>query len=338
MPPPTMKQIAAELGVSVTTVSKVLNKAPDIGEVTRARVLAYIADHGYRPNAIARSLTLSRTSTIGVVIPDLMHSFFVEILAAMDAVVAPKGYRLLLCASNENAEKERSELEALAERRVDGMVVAPAHATDNEDHLATMMERGVALVMMDRDDHPAIACHRVLTDDRQVGRLATEHLIALGHTRIGHIAGPAIIHARRRYEGYRDALSAHGLALDDSLVAEGTFLQADGEAAMRVLLQRSPRPSAVFVANDPMAIGAMKAVWDAGLRIPEDIAIVGAGNIIHGDMLRVPLTTVTWSRHEMGTRAAELLLQQLADPATPPSRVIVEPHLLVRGSCGAGQA
>ena len=282
-----MKQIAAELGVSVTTVSKVLNKAPDIGDVTRARVLAYIADHGYRPNAIARSLTLSRTSTIGVVIPDLMHSFFVEILAAMDAVVAPKGYRLLLCASSENAEKERSELEALAERRVDGLVVAPAHATDNEDHLATMMERGVALVMMDRDDHPAIACHRVLTDDRQVGRLATEHLIALSHTRIGHIAGPAIIHARRRYEGYREALAAHGLAVDDSLVAEGTFLQADGEAAMRVLLQRSPRPSAVFVANDPMAIGAMKAVWDAGLRIPEDVAIVGAGNIIHGDMLRV---------------------------------------------------
>jgi DNA-binding LacI/PurR family transcriptional regulator len=175
----------------------------------------------------------------------------------------------------------------------------------------------------------------VLTDDRQVGRLATEHLIALGHTRIGHIAGPAIIHARRRYEGYRDALSAHGLAFDDSLVAEGTFLQADGEAAMRVLLQRSPRPSAVFVANDPMAIGAMKAVWDAGLRIPEDIAIVGAGNIIHGDMLRVPLTTVTWSRNEMGTRAAELLLQSLADPATPPARVIVQPHLLVRGSCGA---
>src|SRR4029078_275934 len=136
--------------------------------------------------------------------------------------------------------------------------------------------------------------------------------------RLGHISFPAIIPARRRYEGYRDALSAHGLAFDDSLVAEGTFLQADAEAAMRVLLQRSPRPSAVFVANDPMAIGAMKAVWDAGLRIPEDIAIVGAGNIIPGDMLRGPRTTVTGSRNEMGPRAAELLLQQLADPTTPP--------------------
>jgi LacI family transcriptional regulator len=335
MSPPTMKQIAAELGVSVTTVSKVLNKAPDIGEVTRARVLAYIADQGYRPNAIARSLTLSRTFTIGVVIPDLMHSFFVEILAAMDAIVAPRGYRLLLCASGENAEKERSELEALAERRVDGLVVAPAHATDNEDHLAMLADRGVALVMMDRDDHPAIACHRVLTDDRQVGRIATEHLIRLGHAPIGHIAGPAIIHARRRYEGYRDALSAHNVPFDESLVAEGTFLEADGEAAMRTLLQRSPRLRAVFVANDPMAIGAMKAVWAAGLRIPEDVAIVGAGDVTHGDVLRVPLTTVAWSRHEMGTRAAELLLQQLADPATPPSRVVVQPRLLVRASCGA---
>jgi LacI family transcriptional regulator len=334
MPPPTMRQIAAELGVSVTTVSKVLNKAPDIGEMTRARVLAYIADHGYRPNAVARSLTLSRTSTIGVVIPDLMHSFFVEILVAMDAVVAPRGYRLLLCASGENAGKERTELEALAERRVDGLVAAPAHATENEDHLAMLMDRGVALVMMDRDDHPAIACHRVLADDLQVGWLATEHLIGRGHMVIGHIAGPAIVHAQRRSEGYRAALAAHGRPFDESLVVQSTFLEADGEAAMRVLLQRSPRPTAVFVANDPMAIGAMRAVWAAGLRIPEDIAIVGAGDIVHGDVLRVPLTTVSWSRQEMGTRAAELLLQQLADPATPPARVIVRPRLLVRASCG----
>src|SRR5262249_20233552 len=158
---------------------------------------------------------------------------------------------------------------------------------------------------------------RVLTDDHKVGRIATEHLIRLGHGLIGHIAGPPIIHARRRYEGYREALAVNGLPFDESLVAAGTFLEADGEEAMRILLRRAQQPRAVFVDNDPMAIGAMKAVWGAGLRIPEDVAIVGAGDVIHGDVLRVPLTTVAWSRHEIGTRAAELLLQQLADPVTP---------------------
>jgi LacI family transcriptional regulator, galactose operon repressor len=330
----TMKQIAADLGVSVTTVSKVLNEAPDIGRATRARVLAYVERHGYRPNAVARSLSLQRTATFGVVIPDLMHSFFVEIVAAMDEVVAPRGYRLLFSNSGENVVKERSDLDALIERQVDGLVVAPAASTANEDQLRRIVQRGTALVMVDRDDHRAIRCHRVLTDDLAVGRLATEQLIGRGHHFIGHLAGPGIAHARRRLEGYRDALSAHGIPFRESLVVGDSFLEADGYRAMCELLGRTPRPTAVFAANDPIAIGAMKAVFAAGLSIPEDIAIVGAGDIAHGDLLRVPLTTVTWSRRDMGTRAAELLLAQLANPRMAPERVIVPPSLLVRDSCG----
>jgi LacI family transcriptional regulator, galactose operon repressor len=330
----TMKKIAADLGVSITTVSKVLNDAPDIGLATRGRVLAYIEQHGYRPNAVARSLTLQRTATFGVVIPDLMHSFFVEIFAAMDEVVAPRGYRLLFSNSGENAAKERTDLEALIERQVDGLVVAPADATANEDQLRRIVQRGTPLVMVDRDDHPAIRCHRVLTDDMAVGCLATEHLIGLGHQFIGHLAGPGIAHARRRFEGYRSALLAHGIPFRQSLVVGDSFLEADGYRAMCELLDRTPRPTAVFAANDPTAIGAMKAVLASGLSVPEDIALVGAGDIAHGDLLRVPLTTVSWSRHEIGTRAAELLLAQLADPQMAPERVVVPPSLLVRGSCG----
>src|SRR6185312_15324747 len=167
----TMKRIAGELGVSITTVSKVLNNRQDIGQATRARVLAKVAELGYQPNAVARSLTLRRTHTLGVVIPDLMHSFFVEVVSGLETVASARGYGLLLCSSTENPRKERSEL-----------------------------------VMIDRDDHPRVRCHRVLTDDELVGRMATEHLLAQGRRSIAHIAGPSITHARRREAGYVSAL------------------------------------------------------------------------------------------------------------------------------------
>src|ERR687898_427394 len=154
MPPTTtMKRIAGELGVSITTVSKVLNNREDIGHATRARVLAKVAELGYQPNAVARSLTLRRTHTLGVVIPDLMHSFFVEIVAGLESVASARGYGLLLCSSGEDPKKERSELEMLRARQVDGIVLASAHVSGNTDVLKQITALGCALVMIDRDDH-----------------------------------------------------------------------------------------------------------------------------------------------------------------------------------------
>src|SRR5688572_12035520 len=204
----TMKRIAAELGVSVTTVSKVLNDQPDIGSETRARVLQHVARLGYRPNAVARSLSLKRTHTLGVVIPDLMHSFFVEIVAGIESVMSAGGYGLLLCSSGENPQKERSELEMLRARQVDGIVLASAHVSGNTDVLKQIAALGCALVMIDRDDHPRVKCHRVITDDQEVGRLATTHLLRHGRRAVAHIGGPAIVHARRREAGYLEALRA----------------------------------------------------------------------------------------------------------------------------------
>src|SRR5262245_29778594 len=167
MTPTTMKRIAEELGVSITTISKVLNEQPDIGAATRARVLAKVDELGYRPNAVARSLTLRRTHTLGVVIPDLMHSFFVEIVSGIEPVMSAHGYGLLLCSSGENPVKERNELEMLRARQVDGIVLASAHASGNTDVLKQMAALGCALVMIDRDDHPKLKCHRVITDDEE---------------------------------------------------------------------------------------------------------------------------------------------------------------------------
>jgi LacI family transcriptional regulator len=335
MTPTTMKRIAADLGVSITTVSKVLNNHADIGPATRARVLARVEELGYRPNAVARSLTLRRTHTLGVVIPDLMHSFFVEIVAGIETVASARGYGLLLCSSTENPRKERSELEMLRSRQVDGIVLASAQGSANAELLLQLRRLGIGLVMIDRDDYTDVPCHRVLTDDELVGRMATQHLLAQGRRAIAHIAGPAITHAKRREAGYLAALRNAGIEPQPGWIVRGGFMDADGYHAMQRLLTLDPPIDAVFAANDPAAIGAMQAIWEAGLVVPDDIAVVGAGAIAHGDLLRVPLTTVGWSKEELGKRAAELILDQIDGREEPAfRRVIIPPHLVIRESCG----
>jgi LacI family transcriptional regulator len=331
----TMKRIASDLGVSITTVSKVLNNHGDISAATRSRVLAKVEELGYQRNAVARSLSLRRTHTLGIVIPDLMHSFFVEIIAGIEPVASTRGYGLLLCSSSEDPGKERAELEMLRGRQVDGVVLASASASGNTDMLQQLTTQGTTLVMIDRDDHPAVTCHRVLTDDQQVGRLATSHLLDLGRRAVAHIGGPPIAHAKRRERGWRDALRARAIKAADDWIVRGGFMESDGYRAMKRLLAVRPRIDAVFAANDPSAIGAMKAVWEAGLRVPDDIAIVGAGDIALGDLLRVPLTTVGWSRRDQGRHAAELLLNGLDLDVDQPQRIIIPPRLIVRESSGA---
>lgn len=332
----TMKRIAAALGVSVTTVSKVLNDRADIGPATRARVLAKVKALGYQRNAVARSLSLRRTHTLGVVIPDLMHSFFVEVVAGVEPVASARGYGLLLCSSGEDARKERAELEMLRARQVDGIVLASVHASGNTGLLRQLTRLGTGLVMIDRDDHPGVRCHRVLTDDHLVGMLATTHLLDGGRRTVAHIGGPPVVHARRRERGWRDALRACRIKPPAEWFIRAGFMEGDGYRAMTRLLAVRPRIDAVFAANDPAAIGAMKAIWDAGLRVPEDIAVVGAGDIALGDLLRVPLTTVSWSRRDLGRCAAELLLDRAGDPTAPAARrVVVPPRLIVRASSGA---
>ena len=339
MPPTTtMKRIAGELGVSITTVSKVLNNRDDIGHATRARVLAKVAELGYQPNAVARSLTLRRTHTLGVVIPDLMHSFFVEIVAGLEAVASARGYGLLLCSSNEDPLKERQELEMLRQRQVDGIVLGSANAAGNTDLLQQLTSLGIGLVMIDRDDHPDVRCDRIVTDDEEVGRLATSHLLAQKRQAVAHITGTSVVHAKRRADGYRAALKAAGVNPKAEWIVRGGFKEADGHRAMKKLLAATPRVDAVFCANDPSAIGAMKAIWEAGLQVPDDIAVVGAGDIALGDLLRVPLTTVSWSREDQGKAAAELLLERIDNDihgsADRPLRVVIPPKLVVRRSSG----
>jgi LacI family transcriptional regulator len=218
---------------------------------------------------------------------------------------------------------------------VDGIVLASAHGSGTTEMLRQLTKQGTALVMIDRDDHPSVKCHRVLTDDEQVGQLATSHLLDLGRRAIAHIGGPAIVHAKRRERGWREALRARGVKPSEDWIVRGGFMESEGYRAMKRLLTVRPKIDAVFAANDPSAIGAMKAIWEAGLRVPEDVAVVGVGDIALGDLLRVPLTTVGWSRKDQGRHAAELLLNGLDDDQTSePQRIIIPPRLIVRESSG----
>jgi LacI family transcriptional regulator len=330
-----MRRIAGELGVSVMTVSKVLNNHTDISDATRDRVLAKVQELGYHRNSVARSLTLGRTHTIAIVIPDLMHSFFVEIIAGIEPIARSRGYGLFLCCSGEDSGKERAELQMLRNRQVDGIVLASAAGSANGDVLKLLLAEGTDIVMIDRDDHPKVHCHRVLTDDERVGVLATTHLIEGGRRTIAHIGGRPIAHARRRQKGWQEALEANGIDPSPAWFVPAGFMENDGYRAMKELLSAGPRVDAVFAVNDPAAIGAMKAIWEAGLHVPGDIAVVGAGDIAHGDMLKTPLTTVSWSRTDLGTSAAELLLDALdndEDGKDAPQRVIIPPRLVVRES------
>jgi len=335
--PTTLADIARALGVSKMTVSRAINNHPEIRPETRARILDAAQRMNYRPNQFARALTTNRSYLLGVIVPDLMHSYFAEICRGVETIAKPLGYQNLICSTDENVANEESEVEALLPR-TDGLILASSASLEETKFYKRITRERAKIVLIDRQLE-GIKCPSVTTDDVKVGSLATEHLLGLGHRRVGHLKGTVASTAALRFEGYRKALARHHVAFDSDLVRECGFTEPDGYRAMKEWMRNGNLPSAIFAANDPAAIGAMSAIAEAGLNIPEDIAIVGGGNIHYGDMLRVPLTTVAWSTAEMGQAAARLVIDLVEGKrGTKEQHVIVEPELVVRASCGATQA
>ena len=332
--PTTLADIARALGVSKMTVSRAINNHPEISPETRDRILEAARRMNYRPNQYARALTTNRSYLLGIVVPDLMHSYFAEICRGIEGIAKPLGYQNLICSTEEDAANEQVEIEALLPR-TDGLIVASsAPPAETAFYRKIIKERG-KIVLIDRQ-LDGVQFPAVTTDDVKVGLLATEHLIKLGHRRVGHLKGTVASTAALRFEGYQRALANERIAFDPSLVKECGFSEREGYESMRGWLENGDAPQAVFAANDPAAIGAMSAISEAGLRIPNDIAIVGGGNIHYGDMLKVPLTTVAWSTLEMGRAAAHLLIELLqGKKGVGEQHVIVEPELVIRESCGA---
>ena len=327
-----MMDIARDLNVSVVTVSKVLRNQGRISEATRKRVLRHAKKLNYQTNWVARSLVTRRTYTIGLLLPEYTHPFFAEIARAVAHTVRPHGYHVVISSFEEDPQLEASEADSLLTRQVDGLIIASSQQPGRLDMFKRVRERNVPYVLIDRPIRGSPACF-VGVDNQAIGRLATEHLIAQGCRRIAHLRGPEVVIAEARLDGYRRAMAKKGLCFDPDYVVSGGHGDCTGYQGMRVLLARRPIPDAVFCYNDPVAIGAMKAILQAGLKIPQDISIVGAGNVHYSDVLAVPLTTIDQGTCRMGSLAAELLIKRIASKrAMRPKRVLIAPRLVERES------
>jgi LacI family transcriptional regulator len=326
-----MKDIARDLGVSLMTVSKALRGHSDISEATRKRVLKRAGELDYRPNWVARSLVTRRTHMVGVVIPDLMHSFFAEVAKGISRKLEPLGYQIVISNSEESPEAEDRQIQVLLSRSVDGLIVASSHADGRRELFRSLGKRRVPYVLIDRLP-PALDAHFVGVRDEEIGILATTHLLDQGCRRVAHIRGKVVPTGAGRLRGYRKALARRGLKVRAAYVATASD-DATGYDAMRQLLAVDPPPDGVFCYNDPVAAGAIKAVLESGLRVPQDVAIVGAGNVHYSDLLRVPLTTVDQSSSLIGETAALLLIRCIeSETPVPPQRILIAPRLVARES------
>lgn len=328
-----LKDIARDLGISTVTVSKVLRGSPDISEKTRALVLKRMQELNYKPNMLARGLASGRTFTVGLVVPDLVHPFFAEFAKALAGTLRGAQMALLLASAEESPELEQQEIRTLLGRNVDVLLIASCQA-----RLKSFYELGderTPFLLVDRN-FPYLSAHFVGSDDYEIGRIATEHLIATGRKRIAHIGGRAMSPSVERLRGYRETLHRHQMQSPDERIVTLERVEELGDEAgyeaMNELLKLPTRPDAVFCYNDLTAIGAMEAARAAGLEIPGDVAFVGAGNLRYAKYLRVPLTSIDQQPETLGRRAGELALEVMNKPDMPSATVLLPPKLVVRES------
>jgi LacI family transcriptional regulator len=328
----TMADVAHEVGVSMMTVSRVINEKGDVSPATRQRVLDAIDRLGYRPSSIARSLATRRTGTLGLVVPDVANPFFAEVARGVEQVAYAEGYNVFLCNTDEDPERELDVLGSLEEKRVDGIVLCSSRL--DHDDLQMVMESHPAVALVNRSvevtDHEAAA---VLVDDELGGRLSTLHLLDRGHRAIGFLSGPQGSHSgQRRLAGYAAVLSESGMPRDADWVERGAPVAESGRTAALKLLARHPELTALICYNDLVAVGALGACRELNKRVPEDVAVVGFDDIPLAALVTPPLTTCRIPRHELGVKAVEALLSQIRGEPTLAREVVLEPTLVVRAS------
>lgn len=334
----SMKDIAKTCGLSVMTVSRALRDTHVVNPQTRARVLAEARRMGYVPNRLASSFGRQKTMSVGVVIPDIDHTLFPALIKSIEAALGAEGYHLLLCCSYDRPEKENSEIQALLERRVDGIILAPASIQLSREAVGRVQAMGCPLVFVDRLI-PDLEADTVTVDDFEGAFQAVAHLIGQGYRAITHLAGPeGVWTAEERLRGYRRAMEQGGLSVREGAIVRGGLTVADGEAAMEKILSRSKRPDAVFCCNDPIAVGAYKALRRHGLRIPEAIGLVGFSDILEAEIMEVPLTTVAQDAGLLGLETARLLLSRMRGSGRGEAVIhrVIKSWLVVRRSSQRG--
>jgi len=325
----SIKDIAKEAGVSHSTVSRALANSPLVKEETKRHIRQIAERRGYSPHALARSLVTRRTQTVGIVVTTIADPFVSEIVRGIEETGQTRQYSIILCESNAEPERELAAVRALREKRVDGIVVTASRVGDL--YMPRLEDFGVPIVLVNNQQTGKYV-YSIGTDDQRGGEIATEHLLSLGHERIAYIASPNNVRSSQaRMDGYARALGAHGIALDSSLIISGDGRPAAGMRAAAALVALARRPTALFCYNDMTAIGALRAIKDAGLRIPHDISVVGYDDIPIVEYLEPPLTTIVQRKYDMGCMAMEMLLNLLVGSQVVRD-ISIEPTLVVRGS------
>lgn len=332
----TIKDIARELGISPSTVSRALKDHPDISTATKQAVNEVAGRLNYQPNTVALSLRSRRTNTLGVVIPEVVHFFFSTVINGIESVAHQAGYSVLLAQSRESLKVEADSLKTMFNSRVDGILLSISRETTRVDHIEWLMKRGMPLVFFDRKyDMPLVSS--VTVDDYAGAKKAVKHLLDQGFTKIMHIKGPShLLITIDRYRGYTDALKEAGMTPDDQLVFSCETGEIS-EACSEIKKHLATKPEAIFAGTDPLAIGAIKGIKEMGLSVPDDIAVVGFSNWQNGEFMHPTLTTVDQPGFEMGQQATKLLIsqieQKLKDKLDPqPVSKVLDTRLIVRES------
>ncbi len=326
-----MKDVARVAGVSTSTVSHVINNDRFVSEAIREKVEAAVKSLNYAPSALARSLKLNQTRTIGMLITASTNPFYSELVRGVERSCFERGYSLVLCNTEGDEQRMNRNLETLMQKRVDGLLLL---CTETHQPSPEIMQRypSVPTVMMDWA--PFDGTSDLIQDNSLLGGdMATQHLIDKGHTRIACITGPLDkTPARLRLEGFLVAMDRAGLPVPDGYQITGDFEFSGGFEAMQSLLAQKDRPQAVFIGNDAMAVGAYQALYQAGLRVPDDIAVVGYDDIELAQYMTPPLTTIHQPKDELGELAIDVLIHRIAQPALQPQKLQLTPVLMERGS------
>ena len=329
--PVTIYDVAREAGVSMATVSRVVNNNPNVKPTTRKKVLEAIERLGYRPNAVARGLASKKTTTVGVVIPDISGAFFAEVARGIEDIANMYNYNIILSNSDTQKEKELRLINTLLEKQVDGLLFMGGEVTD--DHKEAFKTAAVPIVLSATYDDEEL-WPSVNIDNKQGAIDATKVLLAEGHEKVALITGPLTdpVNGYPRYQGYREALDEQGVAFDEAYVRVGNYRYNSGMEAMKELLALDKPPTAVFVASDVMAVGAIHAVQDAGLSVPEDVSVIGFDNIDIASMVRPLLSTVSQPMYDIGAVSMRLLTKLMNKEEVEDPHVILQHDIVLRES------
>lgn len=328
----TIKDVAKHAGVSIKTVSRVLNSSPLVSEETRKLVLNAIDQLDFHPSAVARAMVSRKSRTVGLVIADVSNPFFPEVVRGAEDVANAHDYNVILCNTDEKPEKERAYIDLLREKQVDGIILAGSRI--DPDEIIALGKKGVRVVVVNKDIRdPRVGV--IVVENEQKGYEAVCHLMRMGHRMIAYLSGPPLSSSNvERLNGYRRAFSENSIPLDASLVVEAEPTREGGFKGMSALLARSPRPTALFAYNDLQAIGAIDAIRAKGLNIPTDVAVIGFDDIQLAEFTVPPLTTFRMPKYEMGRKAMEMLLGMIDSKTVRENRIVVEPKMIIRDSCG----